>query len=32
LFGEVIGFVGIIGMALASIGVVLVMRQSTKTQ
>jgi drug/metabolite transporter (DMT)-like permease len=32
LFGEVIGFVGIIGMALAAIGVVLVMRQSTKTQ
>jgi drug/metabolite transporter (DMT)-like permease len=32
LFGEVIGFVGIIGMALASIGVVLVMRQSTKVQ
>lgn len=32
LFGEVIGFVGIIGMALAAIGVVLVMRQSTKVQ
>jgi drug/metabolite transporter (DMT)-like permease len=32
LFDEVIGFVGIIGMALAAIGVVLVMRQSTKTQ
>ena len=32
LFGEVIGPIGIIGMALAAIGVVLVMRQSTKTQ
>ena len=32
LFAVVIGFVGIIGMALASIGVVLVMRQSTKVQ
>jgi drug/metabolite transporter (DMT)-like permease len=30
LFGEVIGFVGIIGMALASIGVVLVMRQTSE--
>ena len=30
LFDEVIGFVGIIGMAFAGLGVVLVMRQSTK--
>ena len=30
LFDEVIGLVGIIGMALAGLGVVLVMRQSTK--
>jgi drug/metabolite transporter (DMT)-like permease len=30
LFGEVIGFVGIIGMALAAIGVVLVMRQTSE--
>ena len=30
LFDEVIGFVGLIGMALAGLGVVLVMRQSTK--
>ena len=32
LFDEVIAPVGIIGMALAGLGVVLVMRQSTKTQ
>jgi len=32
LFDEVIGFVGIIGMAFAGLGVVLVMRQSTKVQ
>ena len=32
LFDEVIGFIGIVGMALAAIGVVLVMRQSTQTQ
>jgi drug/metabolite transporter (DMT)-like permease len=30
LFDEVIGFIGIVGMALAAIGVVLVMRQSTE--
>jgi drug/metabolite transporter (DMT)-like permease len=30
LFGEVIGFVGIIGMALAAIGVLLVMRQTSE--
>ena len=32
LFDEVIGLVGIIGMAFAGLGVVLVMRQSTKVQ
>jgi len=32
LFGEVISPVGIIGMALAGLGVVLVMKQSTKVQ
>ncbi|MCX6416782.1 MAG: DMT family transporter [Actinobacteria bacterium] len=32
LFDEVIGVVGIIGMAFAGLGVVLVMRQSTKVQ
>jgi len=30
LFGEVIGPIGIIGMALAAIGVVLVMRQTSE--